>query len=255
MKRLFFFVVSLLVGVSGCTNGPMNIREVHYYAITNGENTNYYRLRVAADTKLGVAGFRSGWFPARAVDRLFGDASLEGGVAELQVRSKIESLIDDKIISTYKSWLDEASNPDATPDKLEKLLNARRRVLAYPSREDPPYPKAFEIEYNPASGVANFHADEKMVFVLASNPDEVIAKIASFVEDDKTVLTINRLADVVGQRQVNEIAIKEATLEVDRKSDALVRDQVKKALAEARTPEDAKKQIDSLLLMLETILP
>ena len=230
MRCLYFWVVCLIVGMSGCTNGPMNIREVHYYAVTNGENTNYYRLRVAADTKLGVAGFRSGWFPARAVDRLFGDASLEGGTAELQVRSKIESLIDAKIISTYGNWLDEASNPDATPGKLEKLLNARRRILAYPSRENPPYPKAFEIEYNPTSGVAFFHADEKMVFVLASNPDEVIAKIASFVEDDKTVLTINRLADVVGQRQVNEIATKEAALEVDRKSDAIVRDQIKKAL-------------------------
>jgi hypothetical protein len=66
---------------------------------------------------------------------------------------------------------------------------------------------------------------------------------------------INRLADVVGQRQVNEIATKEATLEVDKKSDALVRDQIKKALEDAKTPEDAKKQIDSLLLILETILP
>lgn len=254
MKRLLFFVVILLVGVSGCTTGPMNIREIHYYAITNGEHTNYYRLRVAADTQLGVAGFRSGWFPARAVNRLFGDASLEGGAAELKTRSAIESLINDKMIFTYKNWLDEAGNIDATSDKLNKLLDARRRVLAYPSSEIDPYPKAFEIDYNPASGVATYHADEKLVFVLASNPDEVIGKIANFVEDDKTVLTINRLADAVGQYRVNEIATKEATLEVDKKSDALVRDLIKIAI-EAKTVEDAKKYIDSLLLTLETILP
>jgi hypothetical protein len=253
MKCLFFFVVSLLVGVTACTTGSMNLREVHYYAVTNGENTNYYRLRIAASTNLGVAGYRSGWFPARAIDRLFGDVSLEGGAAELQVRSQIESLINDKIISTYRNWLEAAGNPDADPAKLERLLKARQQILAYPSREIVPYPPAIEIEYNPARGVATFHADEKVVFVLASNPDEVIGKIASFVEDDKTVLTINHLTDVVQQRLVNEITTKEAALEVDKKIDAQVQAQINQALG-AKTAEEAINDIDTLLPMLETIL-
>ncbi len=62
-----------------CTTGPMDVREVRYWAVSNGKETNYYRLRVTGATRLGVAGYKSGWFPARAVDRLFGDVSSDDG--------------------------------------------------------------------------------------------------------------------------------------------------------------------------------
>jgi len=206
--------LGLAVALAACTTGPMNVREVHYFAVPNGENTNYYRLRVDAQTRLGVAGYRSGWFPARAVDRLFGEINSEAGAAEIDVRTKIETEINARILETTKGWLEEAVKLTPDRDKLDRLLAARRRILAYPSSIGEPYPKTFEIEHNPAIGVATRYADEKLVFVLGSNPDEVIGRIASFVEEDKSVLTINRLSGVITQTRVNQVASREAQQEL-----------------------------------------
>lgn len=247
-------IVLLLPFAVACTTGPMDVREVHYFAVPNGENTNYYRLRVNAKTRLGVAGYRSGWFPARALDRLFGEVSSESGAAEVEVRSQIESEINTRILATTRAWLEEAAKSEADPAKLNRLLAARRRILAYPSGAGEPHPKAFEIEYNPAIGVAIRYADEKLVFVLASNPDEVIGKIASFVEEDKTVLVINRLAGIAARRQVTEVASKEAQQEIDRTADARVRARIADAM-KATTVSDAIGEIDALLILMEALYP
>ncbi len=53
--------LTILFTLAACTTGPMTVREVHYFAVPNGENSNYYRLRAEANTKLGVGEYRSGW--------------------------------------------------------------------------------------------------------------------------------------------------------------------------------------------------
>src|SRR5262245_39773898 len=75
---------------AACSLGIMEAEEVHYYAITNGENTNYYRLRVSADTLLGVSEYRSGYFPARAVDTVFGEVTSDGATRALATRNELE---------------------------------------------------------------------------------------------------------------------------------------------------------------------
>jgi hypothetical protein len=246
--------LALAFALGACTTGPMNVREAHYFAVPNGENTNYYRLRVDAETRLGVAGYRSGWFPARAVDRLFGEVTSEAGAAEVDVRTKIETEINARILETTKSWLEEAVKPDADSQKLDRLLAARRRVLAYPSSLGEPYPKTFEIEHNPSVGVATRYADEKLVFVLGSNPDEVIGRIASFVEDDKTVLTINRLSGVITQSRTNQIASREARQDLAKDADSRVHRRIQEAL-KAATVTDALSQVETLLILLEALYP
>ena len=161
-----------------CTTGPMEIREVHYYAVPNGENTNYFRLKVTAKTSLGVASYREGWFPADAVDSLFGDVSEPGSVKALEAKVELKSAIRKGIVDTTKAWLKEASNPNADPEKLKNLFEARRRVLAYPKNIGEPFAGGLEIEYNPMKSLVAAHWDEKKVYVLASNPDEVVGKMA-----------------------------------------------------------------------------
>ena len=140
------FIFLMLFLLTSCSSGLMDIRERHYFAVPSGENTNYYRLRVEAKTKLGVSGYRSGWFPADAVDYAFGDVSDKGGIEALKVRNQLKEQINKKILSTNNAWLDEAAKPDAIMVKLDGLMRARRRILAYPSGDTPPYKGAFEIE-------------------------------------------------------------------------------------------------------------
>lgn len=244
--------------LAGCTTGPMDIREVRYWAVSNGKETNYYRLRVTGATRLGVAGYKSGWFPARAVDRLFGDVSSDGGVTELQVRTELEQQIAEKIKATQSRWLQAAENPDADPATLRALMEARRRILAYPAKTATPFPDAIEVEYNPGLGVATRYADEKLVFVLASNPDEIISSLARFVEEDKTVLTVNRLAGIITQRAAVDVASREAVQSVDKGSDARLVEGMQKTrtrLAPGTDKATALGAVDVLLTLVDSLYP
>jgi len=258
LSALWIFFLLVLIFAS-CTTGPMDIRERHYFAVPSGENTNYYRLRVAAKTRFGVSGYRSGWFPADAVDYAFGDVSDKGGIEALKVRNQLKEQINKKILSTNSAWLDEAAKPDANRDKLDGLLRARRRILAYPKGDTPPYEGAFEIEYNPVKGVHTRFSEDKLIFVLASDPDAVIANIASFAENQQTVLAIDRLSGVIAQRTRNEIAASEAIAEVNESLDRLLLEQIK--LAEevvedsTTTPSEAIQEINTLLILLDSVYP
>lgn len=257
--KVFIVCFSMCLVMTGCTTGQMEVREIHYYAVPNGENTNYYRLRVKADTKLGVAEYRTGWYPARSVDALFGEVSSEGGVQALEVRSQIEKQINESILSTNEAWLKAASKPDAEPATLERLQRARRRVLAYPTSVGPPFEGAFEIEYNPARGVNTRYSDEKLVFILASDPDEVVGKIANFSESDQTVLQINKLAQVMEHRFKNDIAAAESVEDINIGVDNLILKQIEKARKVAEDPGATRvmavREIDTLLILLNSVYP
>lgn len=255
MPKMLLIVPLLLMS---CSTGRMVIKEQHYYAVRRGDDANYYRLKLRAKTFLGDAEYRSGWFPSHAVDSLFGDVTSGGGAKALETRRAIEKQIREKIVETDRAWLNKAADPEASDKELEKLLEARRRVLAYPIWEASPVKGTFEIEYNPARGVAMAHADEKLVFVLSSDPDEVIGKIANFAETDKTVLSINQFAKITAQRVRNQIAADEAAEEVNKRIDNLIHAQMQKAL-EVLDPfsfdktEQAISEIDTLLRLLESI--
>lgn len=218
-SRWFWYALTGLA-TAGCSQGTMTLQEVHYFAPTNESNTNYFRLRVFAETELGVSQYRSGWFPASSVDRLFGQVDDAGGIKALATRIVIESLISAKVEDTYKKWLEQAADPSVTQQELENLLNARRRVLAYPLSGLPPFPGTIEAEFNPARGVALRRSDEKLVFMLSSNPDDVIGKIANFSESDRTALTINRLGTLMANRSRADLVAKETANRVRSEMDA-----------------------------------
>ncbi len=257
--KILIFLSLAIFSLASCTTGPMNIREIHYFAAPNGENTNYYRLRVEANTRLGVAGYRSGWFPADAVDYAFGDVSTTGGTEALKTRNKIKEQINKKILETNQAWLDEAARPDADINRLNGLHHARRRILAYPISDGAPYEGASEIEYNPAKSVNLRFSDDKLIFVLSSDPDTVVANIASFAENQESALAIDRLAGVIAQRARTEIVAAEAVEEVNKRIDMLIFKQIDLAQGVTTNTETkigtAIDEINTLLILLESMNP
>ena len=242
-----------------CSLGQMDIRETHYYAVPGEQNTNYFRLNVKAKTILGDAEYRSGYFPSTAVDNLFGDVSAEGGAEALEAKRILEAQIRDSLIQVNAKYQEKARDPDTSEQELDKLLQARRRILAYPRWQPEVLRDTIEIDYNPSKGIAIRRSDEKLVFILSSNPDEVVGKITNFAESDKTVYSINQFAQVIAQRSRNDIAAQEATEAVNVKIDNLIYEQIQKALSilgespTAESKELAIKEIDVLIQLLDNV--
>lgn len=252
------------LAAGGC--GTMELKGTEYFAVPSGDNTNYYRMRVWARTQLGKADYRSGWYPADAVDALFGDVSAEGAVNALAARRDIENAISASVESTTRAWLDEAAKPAPDPEHLAGLMEARRRVVAapLPGSGDPgdrALARTLEIEFNPAAGVVTRHADEKRVFVLASNPDEVIGRIKAFAEDEKTALAVADIGTVIRESAEAEAAADEARAAVRKAADGAAATQartsaetVRTTLAGVQDPADRRRQllaeIDRLLATL-----
>ena len=105
----------------------MDISERYYLGASNGDSRVYYRVTITGQTRLGVSEFRQGWFPAYAVDALFGDVSAEAAKQQT-VRDEMRSQIDEAMLLARKSYLDHAVSPDTTDEDLQKYLNAIRRV-------------------------------------------------------------------------------------------------------------------------------
>src|SRR4051812_33129406 len=102
------FAVSSLIAsalLTGCSTGPLNVHEVHYYKAVAGDRANYFRLTVDAHSRLGVAEYRSGWFPARSVDSLFGEVTSDGGTKAMRMQDAVAELINTNVFITTQKWL------------------------------------------------------------------------------------------------------------------------------------------------------
>jgi predicted component of type VI protein secretion system len=262
LRCISSLVSAILVSTVGCSTVPMEVKETRYFMVTNGENTNYYRLHVFADTRLGVSEYRSGWFPADAVDSVFGDVSETGSTAALSDRREIEALVRAAIKETYQNWLEAAKKPNASIDKLQKLMDARRRVLAFPVIEGEPFPNSVEIEYNPSKGISLRHADEKLVFILSSNPNEVVGKIANFAQSRETTLSIQHLGNIIAQRNRNQLIEQEAKNTLDIKVGKVIVEQIDDTVLSIDNaftsgldpdPGDVLRRVESLDTLLKTL--
>ena len=249
----------LFTGVllSACSTGPLNVREQYFIAVTNGRDTNYFRLTVSAGTTLGNAELRQGWFPANAVDSLFGDVSDEGGPRAVVVRETMRKQIDNAAVKTNEAYLNAASSPEASTEQLDKLLLARNRVLLAPKADAnaPDLQHGQIIQYDPGRGLLVTRSDEKLVFVLGSDPDQVIGAIAGFAEEEKTAATVLKLTDALVQQRRNELAGRGAASQVSADADALIGRQLTAASAaiEGSTRDQAIERLDILLSLVRAL--
>ena len=243
-----------LAFLAGCSTGPMRVHELQYYRVANSTNANYFRLTIDAVTHIGVSKYRAGYFPARSVDSLFGEVSSTSGVDALRTRDELEKLINTNVFLVTSNWLFAASKPGTELGDLEKLNTARARLLTYPKPQLAP--GTVLMDYDPIRGVVERHSDEKMVFLLASDPDSVINKIANFTESDATVLTINRLSHAMSDKQQDSVDRRGAMLQVNKKYDAVAYQALQAALnmaGDSTTPADAAvKEINTLIQIIDS---
>ncbi len=255
-KRLL--LTSSVLLVASCSLGGMSIQETHYYAVTNGNNTNYFRLQVNAQTIMGDAEYRSGWFPSRAVDNVFGDVSSENGARQLSAKSDIENIYLESVKKTTRNYLEKASDVETSAETLEKYQIARHRVRRYPIWNLGAAPNSVVIEYDPEIGIVEMHGDEKLIFILSSDPDEVVGNISNFAESDKTVLSIQNFTKVFQQRVKNDIAGKNAEAEVISGSMRLVSGQIDTAVDQIINDkvdpvESARREVEVLIHLINSV--
>ncbi len=192
--------VCLILGAAGCGTGPMNISERSYLGACNGECRVYYRVTITGKTQLGACEFRQGWFPASAVDALFGDVSADTAKQQT-VRDELRRQIDEALLLANKNYLAQAVDPKATPEDLKKCLDAIRRVRLTAEDSAEGLDGAVVMEYQPNRDLVIRHSDEKLVLVLSSNPDEIITQLAQLSESERTEETINKFVEVLAFRE------------------------------------------------------
>ena len=115
---------------------------------------------------------------------------------------------------------------------------------------------AVEIEYDPGANLALRHAGEKFVFVLSSNPDEILNPITRFAEDTKTSATVLRLADVIRAQAFNQVATTEAQNAAMKNMDNLIVqriDVVLDMLENDPTRDDLVREIEALRILVENL--
>lgn len=247
--RQFCYAIVFLT-LTGCAT--MKVKETHYYAVEDQTNTNVYRLTIEAESSLGKAKYQSGFFPSNAVDRVFGDIKPDGSTAELQARETIAKEIRNATVKTTQHFLKIASDANSTDVEIQKALNARRNILAYPDTTIGLPANSRMIDYDPSRGLVSRNADSKMVFVFSSNPDEVIGNIKNFAEADQTALSISRLVQVTSQQARNDVAEAEATLSVMEKGIKL---QIQQVIDNVSAEENVSiMELEEQLSILHTYL-
>lgn len=254
-RVLVFSLVCSLFLLTGCSLGRMTIDQVFYLAVpsADGDDVNYYRITVNAHTLLAKSDYRSGWYPAEAVDSVFGDVSESGSIEQLKTQEALKKSINDKVLATTQAYLDAAADPNTDPARLQKLLMAQQNILAVPLAEALQLENAIAMEYNPKQGLVTAHAGEKLVFVLSADPDEVIANISNFAEHQRTGLAVSKLADVISQRVAGEVAELEANNSASKRTDVLVHQQIGAALSAVDAAREDPKKSAQLLEELEAL--
>ncbi len=201
MRNTLIFTVFGICCISclGCLGG-MHLQETQYFSIPNRDysEVNYFRLKVVAHTFLSKAEYHSGWYPKESVDQLFGEVTSESNTDYVSSQRKLNAYTAQKILDIEKQWLDAAADPLKGNSALDSIIEARKRVLAYPRLEslNAPYPNTISIEYNPGLERVVRHIDQKQIFVLSSDPDEIIDEIKNYSESQETTLQLQKIAEV-----------------------------------------------------------
>jgi hypothetical protein len=215
----------------------MTVKERCYLRADSGDHSNYYRITFRAHTMFSDAQFRQGWFPAQAVDALFGDVSEEGSAEALTTREELRRQIDTKLIAAQKAYLDAVTTPDCDPDELAKrreaLLNVRLVKVSDPNLAK----HVTTMEYNPMADLVTYRHGQKLVVLLSSNPDQVISKLAVIAEDARTEQLFNKYANVIEAKERVERSQRFADIEQRLTDVAGVADYLT-GLAESLDPED-----------------
>lgn len=240
------FLGALLCLAAACSSGPLKVNERYYLAASDrrGENINYYRITIRGSTALSVADFRQGWYPADALDAVFGDVSAESEPSALATKRALAAQIDQALIAIRQKIADELTASNGIPDmenfeRVEKLRKAERE-LRIRARDQRDTDELVTIEYDPAGPLVTRRAGEKLIFVLSANPDEILQNIAGFAEEQKTQLEIANFSRIVASAFSRNADRKLAEVQQIELSDQLIANQVDATLSSVQ--QDVSQQ-------------
>lgn len=247
---VFGILFTVIVGCAG-----MDVQETYYLAVPSGENTNFYRVRVSANATNGVSNYDAAWFSVHSVDALYSDVTSSTAAAELNVEKNIRDTLNAQIESAYQSYLEAAADPTKTNTELAPWLNVLKRLRAAPGSNTPLPGGAIEMEYNPAENLVTRRAGQKLVMVLSSDPDDVIAEISNFSQSTETSASVLRLGEVFTQQQNNQAYETEAEMNAVSDDFVLLAAQLEAALNDSeQADKDALIQrLISLITLAESI--
>lgn len=253
--RIIPLMLTLLFPVllTGCAG--MDVQEVYYVAVPSGDNTNYYRVRVQANAKLGDANYDAAWFSAHSVDALYGDVTTSNAAESLNVENAIRSTLNDELKKAYTAYLTVAASPNATNADLAIWMQVLKRLRAMPGSATALPTGAIEMEYNPAENLITRRAGQKLVMVLSSDPTQVINGIKGFSQSTETSASVLRLTDVLQQQQQNLSTKEQAEIDAATDNFSLISKQLDLALnnAEAAEQDELLRRVISLLTIAESV--
>lgn len=212
--------------LTACSMGPMDTSEVYYLKVTNGTDSNYFRVKVDTSTRLSDAKFKSGWFPAEAVDALFGETSQDTTGSTRAARDDMRAKMIEALKEAQQSYLTVALQDGATRAEIDRALEAWKRVRFAPGLRSDNYGNAVLMEYNPARGLEVLRSDEKLVFVLSADPDAIIQGINRIANDQETKAAIQRFTNVLVEQAKADVQAKAANAEVAARADVFIAGQV-----------------------------
>ena len=258
LKNYIILIVVLIL--SGCSNGKMKTSETYYLRVPGSDNPAYMKVVIQSKSELGKVELRQGWYPAEAVDALFGDISTDGSIDAHKTKELIRKSYNEALITAITNYLNKAKDTTVRFEELNKYLKAISRVRLI-ARDDI---TEFEnkgvpvdvIEYNPAAEIIQRRSGQKLVFVFSADPNSVISKIETFSASNETKLEINKLIGAFATREKNIVEAEVEKFKVSKKYDALITAQLGLAganLTKATTREDALLKIDTLIILLESI--
>jgi hypothetical protein len=253
-RLLTLGLVAVVLGA--CTTGPLRVKERYFVAVTDGVSTNYLRITVNGETEVSRAEFRQGWFPSVAVDRLFGDVSEAGEGKALLLREQLKKQIDDALLEADRNYRNLAKDPKTTPEDLRRALAATNRVLLMPKPGLGKLGGTMPMEYDPRRGLAVLHGDEKLVFLLSADPDQIVTSIAAFAAQADTEKTVQKLMGAIAPAINRDLLTKMSNATTARRIDADVVKQIDAALTALTgtvTREASLAEVERLLALLRTV--
>lgn len=263
IKHVRLLAVMAVVVAGGCapmTDGEMDISERYYLAASDGRDVNFYRVTLSAHTAYSKAEFRQGWYPADAVDAVFGNVSQDDSVARLRTEAELRKNIDDTLValSARRAEILSKAAP-LTPQEREDLadIDQRKRTLfAYPwleYGETDSGGQTVVMEYNPERGIVTRRNGEKLVFLLSADPDAIIQDMAGFSEAQQTRLGIDYFAEVLTNSANREVFERNAILELERSRDAGIStriEAIRKSIPTTATADELRAQLLALRALI-----
>lgn len=257
LKNIFYLLLLVFTLFFSSCLGGIKAKETHYFSIPNhkGDNKNYYRMKIRANTVLSKVEYHSGWYPKESIDQLFGEVSSTSNTDYMITQRKLKKLNNKYIYQAEENYLKEAAK--INPENLDAYFEARKRIQAYPSFESlihPFGPESISYEYNPALGRVILHIDEKYVLFLSSNPDEIITEISSFTEANETAIKLKEISEAIVANGKKDLAQEKFFSDFNLKYNSLLASQIEGVKTSITGDNISKAQVVDAISILRATL-